>query len=116
MKTLQELYDEVISSDELKKEFISASSDGSGAKAFLEMHGCDSSLEELSAFLKEKFDSENGGMKELEDADLDEVAGGGKDNAGRIAKSVLSLGMSCAQQAAKSAYQGDVDKCMDVQY
>ena len=112
MKTLQELYDEVISSDELKKEFMAASSDESDAAAFLKKHGCDSSMEELSTFLKEKFKPENVAMTELEDADLDEVAGGGKTTT--VINSIISVGIACAGKAICSAIDDDytVNECM----
>ena len=51
MKTLQELYNEVIASDELKKEFLEAGKNGK-AEEFIKVHGCDATLDEIKAFLE----------------------------------------------------------------
>ena len=51
MKTLQELYNEVIQSDELKKEFLEAGKNGK-AEEFIKAHGCDATLDEIKAFLE----------------------------------------------------------------
>lgn len=71
MKTLQELYNELIASDELKTAFAEAAKDGK-AQEFLKAHGCEATMEELTAFLK-------GRTGELCDEELDQVAGGGCD-------------------------------------
>ena len=74
MKTLQELYKEVIASDELKKEFMEAANDEKNGQKnveeFLKNHGCDASFEELKAFFKEKSE------EELSEEELVAVAGG----------------------------------------
>ena len=69
MKTLQDLYNEVIANDELKTEFMEAAKDGRPME-FLKAHDCEATEEELSAFLKER---ESG---ELSDEELDNAAGG----------------------------------------
>ena len=70
MKTLQELYDEVMASDELKAAFAEAAKGGK-AEEFLKARGCEATAEELTAFLKGQ------STKELSDEELDNVAGGG---------------------------------------
>ena len=69
MKTLQELYAEIVGSDELKKVFSEAAKDGKVTE-FLKAQGCEATEEEISVFLKEKAD------QELSDDELDSVAGG----------------------------------------
>ena len=53
MKTLEELYQEVLSSDELKNAFAEAMQKNS-AEYFLKANGCEAAKEELKAFLLEK--------------------------------------------------------------
>ena len=77
MKTLQDLYNEIMGNDELKKAFIEAMKTDS-IKAFLEAQGCDASLEEVDEFLKGKT-AENGSLQ-LSEEELSEVAGGTEDN------------------------------------
>ena len=71
MKTLQELYNEVIQSDELKKEFLETAKNGK-AEDFIKAHGCDATLDEIKAFLEEQTKSD----KELSADELENVAGG----------------------------------------
>lgn len=74
MKTLQELYDEVMASDELKREFMAISGDEENAREkvseFLKKHDCDATLEELKAFFEDREDGE------LSEDELEAVAGG----------------------------------------
>ena len=68
MKTLSELYNEVIANEELKKAFAEA------AKAdqlveFAKEHGCETTLEDMKAF--------RDGDKPLSLDELDSAAGGG---------------------------------------
>ena len=53
MKTIQELYSEVMESQELKEQFIEAAKAGK-QEAFLKEHGCEATLEEVKAFLEAK--------------------------------------------------------------
>ena len=46
MKTLKELYDEILASDELKKEFAGCAANEQDTAAFLEKYGCDATVEE----------------------------------------------------------------------
>ena len=70
-KTIAEVYEEVMKSAELQKEFLSAEQNGSIA-AFAAAHGCEASAEEVQAFLKGKLNED----KELSLDELDQVAGG----------------------------------------
>ena len=73
-KTIAEVYEEVMKSAELQKEFLSAEQNGSIA-AFAAAHGCEASAEEVQAFLKTKLNED----KELSLDELDQVAGGKGD-------------------------------------
>ncbi len=68
MKTLQELYDEIAASDELKNAFSEAAFAGKSVEFFRE-NGCETTREELAAFLKTR-------SGELSDEALDAVSGG----------------------------------------
>ena len=70
-KTIAEVYEEVMKSAELQKEFLAAEKNGSIA-AFAAAHGCEATAEEVQAFLKTKLNED----KELSLDELDQVAGG----------------------------------------
>ena len=74
-KTIAEVYEEVMKSAELQKEFLAAEQNGSIA-AFAAAHGCEASAEEVQAFLKTKLSED----KELSLDELDQVAGGKDEN------------------------------------
>ena len=69
MKTIEELYKEVIGNDGLKEKFITATKEGSLAD-FLKEHECDADVKDVMTFVN--------GVKEsaVSDDDLDKVAGG----------------------------------------
>ena len=71
MKTLEDLYKEVMASDELKAAFAQAAKDKKVAD-FLKAQGCDATEDEFKAFLVEKAESD----KALSEEDLENVAGG----------------------------------------
>ena len=71
MKTLQDLYTEVMASEELKKAFAQAAKDNKVAD-FLKAQGCDATEDEFKAFLVEKAKDD----KALSDDELENVAGG----------------------------------------
>ena len=97
MKTLQELYSEIIASDELKAAFAEAAKSGK-ALDFLKDHGCEATEEELKAFLSAK----NSG--EISDEELDNVAGGCDEDPGpAIALSIVSVGIVCVKIAIDTA-------------
>lgn len=111
MKTLQELYAEIIGNDELKKAYLEAAKGGKIAE-FMKANGCDATAEEIKAFLKEKAN------QELSEEELDNVAGGGCDKPNydqnlEIGLSIATAGIGCAAVAAASAlggYTGQKDK------
>ena len=92
MKSLQELYVEIVENDNLKSEFIAAVSQGEQQTLdFVNSHGCDVTLEEMKAFAD--------GMKsdvegELSEEELQNVAGGLGKGA-HVAVSIVSVGVYC---------------------
>ena len=98
MKTLQELYNEVIQSDELKKEFLEAGKNGK-AEEFIKAHGCDATLDEIKAFLENL-------TKAAEE--LENVAGGTCNDETRkeVGISIFSGGIVCATKALESCFDG----------
>ena len=104
MKTIQELYSEIMASEELKDQFIEAAKAGK-QEEFLKAHGCGATLEEVKAFLE---------AKQSEDAplsvdELESAAGGAcNDNTAKeTALSVCTFGVGCAGLLIKSATDGD---------
>ena len=71
-KTIAEVYEEVMKSAELQKEFLAAEQNGTIA-AFAAAHGCEATAEEVQAFLKSKLNED----KELSPDELEQAAGGG---------------------------------------
>ena len=103
MKTLQELYTEVMDSDALKIEFLALTTPEE-IVAFAEKKGCSATLDEIKAFFEEKAAATG----ELTDAELAQVAGGKSDSIEEEEVSIYSLGVGCAIRAIISAigYQG----------
>ena len=103
MKTLQELYKEIINSDELKIAFTEAAKAGK-ALEFIKAQGCETTEEELKAFLSKQ-------SGELSDDELDNAAGGTCNNE-TTGETLISIfvfpGVSCAIMAATSAAAGHV--------
>ena len=71
MKTLEELYTEVMGNEELKAAFVAAMKEKRVGE-FLKAHGCDVGKEEMIAFAKMK----HGANGEISDEELDSVVGG----------------------------------------
>ena len=71
MKTLQELYNEVMNSDALKTEFLALTTPEQ-VVAFAEKNGCPATLEEIKSF----FEEQSAAAGELSDEKLAMVAGG----------------------------------------
>ena len=101
MKTIQELYSEIMASEELKDQFIEAAKAGK-QEEFLKAHGCEATMEEVQAFLE---------AKQQEDAPLSfdelENAAGGEcnDETRKETKlSCLSFGFGCLGKALKSIF------------
>ena len=104
MKTIQELYNEIMGSQELKAQFIEAAKAGK-QEAFLKAHGCEATLEDVKAFLE---------AKQQEDAplslnELDNAAGGACNDETKLeqAISIMSAGLGCAVMAIMSASMKD---------
>lgn len=73
MKTVQELYTEVLASDELKKTFVEAmKADKLGD--FLKAHDCEATAEEVQEFVETK--AAEDAPIELDDDELKAIAGG----------------------------------------
>ncbi len=103
MKTLKEIYDGILASDELKREYLEAAGNG-GTMEFLREHGCEATEEELKAFLEGERDGE------LSDGELDNVAGGAcnKTTAVESVISVFSGGIACLAISLDSRRDGSV--------
>ena len=68
MKTVEEMYHEILADEALRESFRNALKAGS-VEAFLKENGCNSPLEEVKAFLESH--------RELSDDELEFVTGGG---------------------------------------
>ena len=101
MKTLEELYTEVMASDELKKEFISLKPEQ--VAGFAEKHGCKATLDEIRDFLTKK-NSEPG---ELSDDEIEQAAGGKGMSGMEAAVSICTLGVACAVTTVVSVASGN---------
>ena len=103
MKTMQELYNEIMANKELKAQFIEAANAGK-QEEFLKAHGCEATLEEVKAFLE---------AKQKEDAplsvdEMENAAGGGCNTDDETALSICTVGLGCAAKAIVSAQLGHV--------
>ncbi len=107
MKTLQELYEEIVASDELKTAFAKASKDGK-VPDFLKAQGCEVTEEELCAFLKSR-------TGELSDEEMDNVAGGGCNTATEFEAlySTITAGLICVAWVLASNDDGYVGQRKD---
>lgn len=103
MKTMQDLYKEITSNPELKAKFIEAAGAGR-LDAFLKDVGCAATMEEITAFLKEKAGEKN----PLSEEELDNLAGGGCNGAtfGEAIESFVTVGIGCGAVAVISAAVG----------
>jgi len=102
MKTVQELYGEIIANDDLKKAFAAAAQSEETIIAFAKEHGVDTTLDEIEAFLKNQTQNEN---KELAPEEMENAAGGtcNKSTKTEAIVSVFSAGFGCAAYALDSA-------------
>ena len=73
MKTIQELYSEVIVSDEQKKALVEAMK-ANKLEDFLKAHGCEATVEEVQEYIEAK--AAEDAPIELSDDELKLVAGG----------------------------------------
>ena len=72
MKNLQELYNEIMENDELKKAF-SAAAQKNAILEFAKEHGVESTMDEIKAFLEEQ----NRDDARISSTELENAAGGG---------------------------------------
>ena len=105
MKTMQELYNEVIADKELKAQFVEAANAGK-LETFLKEQGCEATAEEVKAFLEAKANED----APLSFDELENAAGGACNGTTGMeaAMSVLSLGTGCIGIAIGSAIRGRV--------
>ena len=93
MKTLQEMYDEIMSDKELKAQAVEAVKDGK-LEAFLKAHGCEATMEEVAVFLTEKANAD----APLSSKELENAAGGecNSKTGMEVGMSIVSVGFGCA--------------------
>ena len=106
MKTLSELYEEVMKSDELKAQFVEAAKEKKIIE-FCAANGVETSEEELKAFAEAKL----GEQKELSLDELENAAGGKCNNTTTLEAvlSTVTVGIWCGVATAISA-SGYYDK------
>ena len=107
MKTIEELYKEVLASEELKKEFLSLKPEE--VESFAAKYGCKASLDEIKAFFEAK-KSQTGA---LSDDELDQIAGGKNASEREAAWSIASFGFGCFGTVLKSLYSGNVGTAIE---
>ena len=90
MKTLETLYQEILASDERKKELAEAAKTPEGLEAWIRAQGCEATAKEIEAFLKEKQEKTG----ELTDDELASAAGG--CNGAEVVGSICTLGLDSA--------------------
>jgi len=73
MKTAQELYNEIVASDELKKAFVEAMK-ADKIEDFLKLHDCKATVEEVKEFIEAKASEDT--PIELSETELKQVAAG----------------------------------------
>lgn len=78
MKTIEELYNGVMASEEMKKEFLSLKPEE--VEGFAEKYGCKATFEEIKAYVIKR----NSASNELSDDELSQVAGGKEDKKEQI--------------------------------
>ena len=108
MKTLDDLYNSVMKSDELKREFVSLNTNEALVK-WVKDQGVEATSEEVIAFLKEK-NSRNG---ELSEEELDQVAGGKSADWMEAYFSVFTAGIACGVTAIVSKCTGTVGTAIE---
>lgn len=101
MKTLKELFDEIIASEELQKEFCSLKLEE--VEGFCEKHGCKTTIEDIKVFLAEQ-------AEQMEETDILNQVKGGKSahKVTEILTSIFGFGAACAIVTIFSAATGAV--------
>ena len=110
MKTLQELYNEIMADDGLKNAFVEAAKDNKVVE-FAKEHGAETTLDEIKAFLEASKPQEG----ELAPEEMENAAGGAcnKNTAVEAVASTLTLGVACAIITTVSASSGQVGQKYD---
>ena len=101
MKTVQELFQEIMSSKELKAQAVEAAKAGK-LEAFLKEHGCGATQEEVAAFLTEKSNED----KPLSLNELENAAGGECNDKTAIEFGLSVIVIGCVGMAIASAVNG----------
>lgn len=107
MKTIEELYNEVMASDELKKEFLALKPEE--IEGFAEKHGCKATLDEIKAYISAK----NSAQGEVSDDELEQVAGGKGIDQDEGVISVITAGIGCVAKVIQSLIEGDVGTAIE---
>lgn len=107
MKTIEMIINEIKTNETMQLQLAEAAKTNTIAD-FLKAQGCEATEEEFMAAIKEQ-------SEELDEDDLDAVAGGTNPN--NIAMSCLTLGIGCLAHAIRSALGGGRGKdellCVD---
>ena len=106
MKTIQELYQEVLGSEELKQEFLSLKP--GEIEGFAASHGCEATLDDIKAFFESK--KESGA---LSDAELEQIAGGKSSDLAEAGWSCSTYGFGCLYSVIKSLVTGEVGTAIE---
>ena len=101
MKTLQELYTEVMNSNALKTEFL-ALTEPEQVVAFAAKNGCTATMDEIRSFFAEK----SAAAGELSEEELAQVAGGKSATWEEALLSIFTVGAYCAYAADYSRKYG----------
>ena len=108
MKTLQELYNEIMANDELKKGFAAAAQSKDTLVAFAKEHGVETTMDEITVFLEASKAQE----EELAPEEMENAAGGACSDKTLIETltSTISFGVACVVEVCVSAAGGRVGK------
>ena len=108
MKTLNELYTEVIVSDALKAEFLALKTPEE-IVTFAKKNGCDATLDDIKTFFEEKQKASG----ELSEDDLEQVAGGKSATDSEAVLSMVLVGLGCLTQFLDSLLRGKVGTAIE---
>ncbi len=103
--TLQEMYNKVMASEELKRSFAEAAQDKGKLEAWLKANGSDATVEQVTEFLKAKQAS-----GEVSDDELESVAGGNLSVDVTLI-SVCTVGIGCPIIAVQSEAYSSAGEC-----
>ena len=107
MKSIEELYNEVLANEELKKEFLALKPEE--VEAFAAKYDCKASLDEIKTF----FEAKKNQPGALSDEELNQIAGGKGADADEAVMSLISAGIFCLGQAVISAIYGDAGTAIE---